>query len=85
MYQSPERGVLLLSSGKQIDSKTLAKICGVEEQNINKLLVELEDAGVLSRIDNSMIYNRRMYREGQISKARSEAGSWEREKQNPNP
>lgn len=84
MYQSPERGVLLLSSGKQIDNKMLAKICGVDEQNINKLLIELEDTGVLSRLDNQGIYNRRMYREGQISKTRSEAGSWEREKQTGN-
>lgn len=84
MYQSPERGVLLLSSGKQIDNKTLSKICGVEEQTINKLLIELEGNGVLSRLENQAIYNRRMYRDGQISKARSMAGSWEREKQKLN-
>lgn len=74
MYQSPERGVLLLSSGKQIDSKMLAKLCGVDEQKISKLLQELEEAGVFSRLDNQAIYNRRMYREWKISKARSEAG-----------
>jgi len=74
MYQSPERGVLLLSSGKAIDSKTLAKICGVDEQAISKLLTELEDTGVLSRLDNQSIYNRRMYREGEISRVRSEVG-----------
>lgn len=74
MYQSPERGVLLLSSGKQIESKTLAKICGTDEQTINKLLAELEDNGVFSRLENQAIYNRRMYREGKITEARKEAG-----------
>ena len=60
MFQSPKKGVLLLSSGKQIDNKTLARICGVDELTINKLLTELEDAGVFSRLDNQAIYNRRM-------------------------
>jgi hypothetical protein len=84
MFQSPKKGVLLLSSGKQIDNKTLARICGVDELTINKLLTELEDAGVFSRLDNQAIYNRRMYREGKISEARSRAGSWERKQQNFN-
>jgi len=82
MYLSPKRGVLLLSSGKQIESKTLAKMCGIDEQTISKLLKELEEAGVFSRLDNQAIYNRRMYREGQISEARREAGRLGGKKQN---
>jgi len=81
MYQSPIRGVLLLPSGKQIDNKTLSKFCGVDEQIISKLLKELEDNGVFSRLDNQAIYNRRMYREGLLSKIRSEArrSGWDKQ------
>jgi hypothetical protein len=74
MFQSPKRGVLLLPSGKQIESKTLAKLCGEDEQIVSKLLAELEEAGTFSRLDNQDIYCRRMKREGDITEARKEAG-----------
>ncbi len=74
MFYSPLRGVLLLSSGKQIDSKMLAKLVGEDEQIVSKLLNELETAGVFSRLDNKEIICRRMYRETQLSLIRSEAG-----------
>jgi hypothetical protein len=74
MFYSPKRGVLLLSSGKQIESKMLAKLVGEDEQIVSKLLNELETAGVFSRLDTQGIICRRMYREAQLSLIRSEAG-----------
>ena len=74
MYQSPQKGVLLLPSGKQIESKTLAKLCGESEQLISKLLQELEDVGTFSRLEDSTIYCRRVKRESDLIEARREAG-----------
>ena len=74
MFQSPQRGVLLLPSGKQIESKTLAKLCGEDEQTVSKLLAELEEAGTFSRLDNQAIYCRRVKRESDLIEARREAG-----------
>lgn len=74
MFLSPKRGVLLLSSGKQIDSKILARLTGEPEEKIKQLLAELEQAGVFSRLEDGAIYNRRMYREALIIEQRRQAG-----------
>ena len=74
IYQSPKKGVLLLPSGKQIESKTLAKLCGEEEQKISILLSELEETGTFSRLEDGTIYCRRVKREGDLIEARREAG-----------
>ena len=74
IYQSPKKGVLLLPSGKQIESKTLAKLCGEEEQKISILLSELEATGTFSRLEDGTIYCRRVKRESDLIEARREAG-----------
>ena len=74
IYQSPKKGVLLLPSGKQIESKTLAKLCGEEEQKISILLSELEETGTFSRLEDGTIYCRRVKRESDLIEARREAG-----------
>jgi hypothetical protein len=74
MAGSPKKGVLLLSNGSKMESKTIAKLCGETEQTINNLISELETAGVFSRLDTQEIYSRKMYRDYQISEARKEAG-----------
>jgi len=78
MFQSPQRGVLLLTKQEIMTNKTLTKLTGENEQTINKLIAELEMAGVFSRLDNQAIYCRRMLREWEISQKRSKAGSWKR-------
>lgn len=77
MYKAEIRGTLTVN-GKQIDSKTLAKIIGDTMANTNKYLKELEDQDVFSRLEDNTIICRRMFRESgrkdQISKIRSLAG-----------
>jgi len=63
-----------LPSGKQIESKTLAKLCGEEEQKISILLSELEATGTFSRLEDGTIYCRRVKRESDLIEARREAG-----------
>ncbi len=77
MYKAEIRGTLTIN-GRQIDSKTLAKIVGETMANTNKYLRELEDNDVFSRLEDNTIICRRMFRESgrkdQISKIRSLAG-----------
>lgn len=77
MYKAEIRGTLTVN-GRQINSKTLAKIVGETMANTNKYLKELEEQDVFSRLEDNTIICRRMFRESgrkdQISKIRSEAG-----------
>jgi len=77
MFKAEIRGTLRVN-GKQIDSKSLAKLVGDKEENINKYLKELEENDVFSRLEDGTIISRRMYRESrkkeEISRIRSEAG-----------
>lgn len=62
MWKAEIRGTLTIN-GKQIDVKTLAKIVNDTEENVKKLLAELEQYNVFSRLDDGTIICRRMYRE----------------------
>lgn len=73
MARAEIKGTLTIA-GKQINGKYLAKLCGVSNRETGKLIKELEDNKVFSRLDDGTIINRRMYGESRISKARSEAG-----------
>jgi len=73
MAKSEIWGTLLIA-GKQIDSKTLAKICNTVEQEIKPLLSELKNNKVFSILEDGTIFCRRMLAESQVSQARSEAG-----------
>ena len=77
MFKAEIRGTLTIN-GRQINTKILSKIVGVKEEIITKLLRELERNDVFSKLDDSTIICRRMFREsskkGKISKIRSEAG-----------
>lgn len=84
MARSEKRGYLLLNGNqkeskslaeqKQIESKVLAKRTHTEEQVIEQLLNELEENRVFSRDENGVIFSRRLVREAELSKIRSEAG-----------
>lgn len=77
MYKAEIRGTLTIN-GRQIDSKTLAKIVGDTMANTDEYLKELENQDVFSRLEDNTIICRRMFRESgrkdQISKIRSLAG-----------
>lgn len=55
-------------------SKELAKFVGEFKDKVEELLQELEYYRVFSRDADGMIYNRRMVREADLSRKRSEAG-----------
>lgn len=73
MARSPKKG-FLLDGGKQMESKTLAKLTGESEAVIDALLDELRDHAVFSQDEDGTIFNRRMVRESEISEIRSNAG-----------
>ena len=77
MFKAEIRGTLAVN-GRQINGKSLAKICNTSEQNIDKYLDELEEQEVFSRLEDGTIINRRMFNESnrkeEISKIRSAAG-----------
>ena len=77
MFKAEIRGTLTIN-GTQVDNKSLAKIVGDTESNINKFITELETNDVFSRLPDGTILSRRMYRESarkeEISRIRSEAG-----------
>ncbi len=59
---------------KQIESKNLAILVGARQVDIEHLLAELEGNDVYSTLANGTIYNRRMYRDWELSQKRAEAG-----------
>jgi hypothetical protein len=73
MRSAEIKGTLTIN-GKQIGSGELAKLVGAREEEIIPLLKELEDHNVFSRLDDGTIINRRLYREGELSRKRAEAG-----------
>lgn len=62
MDQAIPRGSLLVN-GRQIDSKKLAGVVGVDRKQAEELLAELEDAGVFSRDGDGTIFSRKMRRD----------------------
>lgn len=73
MAKSKRKGYLLDNESK-MESKTLAKIVGGSEDEINPLLDELEKHGVYSKTIDGIIFNRRMVRQSELSVKRSMAG-----------
>ena len=74
MFSSSSRG-FAKANGRNLQANDLAKVVANDEQTISTLLQELEDNGVLSKDSDGCIYNRRMVRDSEISKARAKAGS----------
>jgi hypothetical protein len=73
MSKSDRKGFLSIN-GKPMDSKELAKFVGEFKDKIEELLTELEYYQVFSKDEDGTIYNRRMVRESDLSKKRSDAG-----------
>lgn len=73
MSRSDRKGFLSIN-GKPMTSKELAKFVGVFNDEVDRLLVELEYYNVFSRDEDGTIYNRRMKKLSEISGKRAEAG-----------
>jgi hypothetical protein len=87
MHKSPKRGALLSSSGEKVGYKSYTKTIQNEtDEKVRGYLAELEQHGVLSRLPDGTIINRRMYnqqcRKDAISQCRSAAvnARWSKEK-----
>lgn len=74
MHESEERGVLLLN-GKPMPEEALARLLGLDKQNLTTTLTTLTTYGVAKvRQSDGAIYCERMVREEHIRKVRAESG-----------
>lgn len=73
MHESEQRGKLLLN-GIAMSDEALARLLGLDKQNLNKTLTTLLEYGVASRDVNGVLMNRRMVRDEELRKIRQEAG-----------
>ena len=64
----------LAVNGKPMQAPQLARTFGITSKEAEKLVVELEEAGVCSRDDGGFLYSRRMVRDEHIRNLRSSAG-----------
>lgn len=62
MHEANSYGFLLVN-GKPQDARKIAAMLGGTERQVEKLLEELEAAGVFSRDDDGTIYSRRMLKD----------------------
>lgn len=61
--------------GQKISEEQLSRLAGCSFDDVKILIKELENKGIFSRDQDGAIYNRRMVRDQQISKARAKAGA----------
>lgn len=74
MHESSERGVLLLN-GRPMPDEAIARVLGLDNQNLSKTLTKLEAYGVASRRQSDgALYSRRMVKDEKIRSVRQEAG-----------
>jgi hypothetical protein len=74
MHESEQRGKLLLN-GAPMPEDALARLLGLDKQNLTKTLTTLLSYGVVSRDDETGAFvNRRMVRDEAIRKMRQEVG-----------
>lgn len=79
-HESDSYGTLSVN-GKALTAAQLARMVGESPRLVDKLLAELEEAGVFSRNENGAIFSRRMVKDEAIRNVRAEAG---RQGGNPN-
>lgn len=74
MHESEQRGKLLLN-GKAMPEDALARLLGLDKQNLSRTLTTLLDYGVMSRDEETgALISRRMVRDESIRKMRQEVG-----------
>ncbi|MCP4615986.1 MAG: hypothetical protein GY844_06080 [Bradyrhizobium sp.] len=72
-HESEEYGVLIVA-GKPMTAQHIARSVGESVPVVNRLLSELEEAGVFSRDDRGCIFSRRMRKDEHIRDVRAAAG-----------
>ena len=60
MHESDRRGYLQHATGKPVSLEQAARMTGGSTDEVSRLLQELEDSGVFSRLKDGTIYSRRM-------------------------
>lgn len=73
MHESEERGRLVLA-GNPMPDEALARLLGLDNQNLTKVLTKLLDYGVASRADDGTLICRRMIRDENLRQIRTESG-----------
>ena len=84
MYESPVRGFLSLASGKPVTAVLLARMVGGGQEQVERLLEEMNDCGVYSVDENGVVYSRRMVGDEKLREAKSKAGKKGMEKRYSN-
>ena len=74
MHESPERGKLMLKRGTSMPEGALARLLGLDKQNLTKTLTTLLEYGVAEREATGALVSRRMVREEEIRKVRQKSG-----------
>ncbi|AGF74120.1 hypothetical protein BAnh1_02330 [Bartonella australis AUST/NH1] len=73
MHEATPRGSMVIN-GVAVKSEKLAMLSGATVDEVNLALSELENAGVLSRKKNGVIYSKKMEKEENLSRKRRESG-----------
>ena len=73
MFENDRRGYLQLN-GNPVSTAALARMTGGAEEEVSRLLQELESSGVFSRTAHGMIYSRRQVRDEDKRQKCAEAG-----------
>lgn len=73
MHECDRYGHLSVNN-KAMNSEQIARLVGISTKDCKRLLIELEDAGVFSRLEDSTIYSRRMVKDERLRTLRAEAG-----------
>lgn len=64
----------LTVNGKPMTAAQIGRLVGISPKEADRLIAELEDAGVLNRTEEGAIYSRRMVRDEQSRETRAEIG-----------
>ena len=76
MFESPERGYLLLPNGAVPTEDMVGRMIGCDQAKLKQVLSKLLSTGVASeREGDKAIFCRRMVRDNELRQARAEAGS----------
>lgn len=73
MHESEQRGKLTLN-GNPMPEDALARLLGLDKQNLTKVISTLLEYGVASRDISGCLINRRMVKDEQIRQIRADAG-----------
>jgi len=74
MWESPERGVMVMHNGKPFSKESIVKIVGLDCDNSGKWLDEIIEMEIISIREDGAIFSRKMVKDEQIREIRTMAG-----------